>query len=142
MLLRHHTLRPSHTHTLKRVLRCVAVCCSALQCVETCVHHTLTSQLACYCDITHCNTLQHTATHCNTLQHTATCNSHDIATSHTHVTHSHVGTCVAVCCSVLQCVAVCCSVLQCVATCVHHTLTSRLTCYCNITHSRHHTLTQ
>ena len=25
------------------------------------------------------------------------------------------GSCVAVCCSVLQCVAVCCSVLQCVA---------------------------
>ena len=27
------------------------------------------------------------------------------------------GTCVAVCCSVLQCVVVCCSVLQCVAVC-------------------------
>ena len=28
-----------------------------------------------------------------------------------------VGTCVAVCCSVLQCVAVCCSMLQCVVVC-------------------------
>jgi len=69
------------------LLQCVAVRCSALQCVAVWVdmdhvtnrssrswrdpyHNTLQHTA------THCNTLQHTATHCNTLQHTAThCNT-------------------------------------------------------------------
>jgi len=73
------------------VLRCVAACCSVLQCVSVCLElgilctrYTMSTLTATDCNnihtlqhiATHCNTLQHTATHCNILQHTTTpCNT-------------------------------------------------------------------
>ena len=68
--------------------KCVAVRCSALQCVAECV-------------AVRCSALQCVAVRCSALQCDAVCCS--------------ALQCVAVCCSALQCVAVCCSALQCVA---------------------------
>ena len=66
-----------------RVLQCVAVCCSVLQCVAV----LLQCVAVCY------SVLQCVAVRCSVLQCVAVCYS--------------VLQCVAVCCSVLQCVAVC-----------------------------------
>jgi len=57
-----------------------------------------TSVAACinFLDITHCNTLQHTATHCNTLQHTAThCNTLQHTATHCNtMQHTSVTACI------------------------------------------------
>jgi len=73
-----------------RVLQCVSVCCSVLQCAQ----HRSRSLLMCR-DMC---VLQCVAVCYSVLQCVTVCYS--------------VLQCVAVCCSVLQCVAVCCSVLQ------------------------------
>jgi len=87
------------------VLRCVAVCCSVLQCVAVCYVHPYTYvnpvfKALCAFLLEACEALLSS------------------------------NQCVAVCCSVLQCVAVCCSsVLQCVA--VHRTnLNNIYICIC------------
>ena len=98
-----------------RVLQCVAVCCSWLQCTPPAAHlcsHSSTSVNAVQSAVG-CRALQCAAVWCRVLQCVAVCRS--------------VSQCVVVCCSVLQCVAVgcsglqwvaaCCSVLQCVAVC-------------------------
>ena len=61
------------------MLRCVAVCCSALQYVASLyIFHTLQDTARQCKTLQHTaslyifKSLQHTATHCNTLQHTAT----------------------------------------------------------------------
>jgi len=63
-------------------LQCVAVCCSAPQCVAcrsrdcTTLQHTATQCNTLQRTVPRCHTLLHTATRCNTLQHTAThCNT-------------------------------------------------------------------
>jgi len=71
------------------VLRCVAVCCSVMQCVTARVVSAVGDFVAQVC----CGVLHCDAVCCGVLR------------------------CVAVCCSVLQCEAVCCSVLQYVAMC-------------------------
>ena len=66
---------------------------------------------------TRCNTLRHTASRFNSLQQTATHSVCDSTLQHKCNTPQNTfalqrniyGTCVAVCCIVLQCVAVCCS---------------------------------
>jgi len=77
------------------------VCCSVLQCVAAGgVHRVPGGRRGIY--FVHC--LQHTATHCNKLQHSTEYLERDLLFTY------QLGTCPAVCCSVLQCVAVCCSV--------------------------------
>jgi len=94
--------------------RCVAVRCSALQCVAECSSVLLCVAVRCsmpcrkrlfhlYCPAGTPGVLQSVAVCCRVLQCFAVCCS--------------VLQCVAVCCSVLQIVAVCCSVIQCVAVC-------------------------
>ena len=61
----------------QRFASCVAVFCSALQCVAVCCGDSVLLVCALETVRDNCrNTLQHTATHCNTLQHTAAhCNA-------------------------------------------------------------------
>ena len=78
-------------------MRCVAVCCSVLQCV------------ACVACVAVC---------CSVLKCVAVCYwgvSKTVFWSCNCVASCDVLQCVAVCYSALQCIAVCCSVLQCVA---------------------------
>ena len=82
----------SLTHLVElhmKVMQCVAVCCSVLQCV---VIATLLAHLVEH----HKKVLQCVAVYCSVLQCIAVCCSE----------RSRVLQCVAVCCSVLQCVAV------------------------------------
>ena len=95
-----------------RVLQCVAVRCSVLQCVSisdlfcsvfqylTFFGVLLVPNTLHHIAATHCITLQHTATHCNTLQYTAT---HRCNTRHHTVTH---------CNTQLQLTATHCNILQ------------------------------
>jgi len=80
----------------QRTRKCVAVCCSVLQCVAV-----------------SCCESQWAAVSCSVLQCVAVASCESL-----HVRgHVRVLQCVAVCCNVLQCVAVSCSVLQYVAVC-------------------------
>jgi len=72
----------------KRLLQCVAVCCSVLQCVAVCS-----------------SMLQGIAVFCTRSVWVSVC---------THMCVAVCWQCIAVCCSVLQCATVCYSVLQCV----------------------------
>ena len=87
----------------RRMLQCVAVCCSVLQCVAVC------------CGVLHC-----VAVCCSVIQRWDTSCVNVTAARNCVVTFQverSVLQCVAVCCDVVQCVAVYCSVLQCVAVC-------------------------
>ena len=102
------------------MLRCVAVCCSVLQCVVLCIFPHLADNF----EFTHCNTLQHTATrlqhtgqkpsatHCNRLQRRGVGDSargHGVASvMRSQHTATH--------CSTLQHSDVLCNTLQCTAT--------------------------
>jgi len=114
------------TLRLNQVLRCVAVCCSVLQCVAVCCGN--------FCILDVVSTLlpqPGVAVRCSALQHiaaiSASWKSFPLFVS---TMCCSVLQCIAVCCGnfcimdvvstlrlnqVLHCVAVCCSVLQCVA---------------------------
>jgi len=110
----------TYTHSIldlwRICLQCVAVCCSALQCVAvneyTCLHTRIAflthGQMKNFFAI--CSTLQCIAVRCSMLQ---SMNTH----IYIHAWHSwHMGNWV---CSALQCVAACCSVLHQISTHVH-----------------------
>jgi len=112
------------------VLQCVAVCCSVLQCIETCytvsrmtltycMSGCATSTRTLQCGVVCCSVLQCVAVCYSVLQCVAVCcRAKYLPRVRVCYFHLHVAVwcsmlqCVAVCCSVLQCVAVCCSVLQ------------------------------
>ena len=107
----------------QRFASCVAVFCSALQCVAVCCGDSVL--LVCALETvrdncrntlqhtaTHCNTLQHSATHCNTLQHTA---AHCSTLEHT-ATHFNTLQHTAKQCNTLQHTATHCNTLQHTAT--------------------------
>ena len=109
-----------YLHMPGRVVQCIAVSCSVLQCVAVFLHCvavccSMLQRVPLCRNVLQCvalsysvmqfvaNVLQYVAVCCSELQCMAVCCS--------------VLQCVAVCYSVLQCAAVCCSVLQCVAVC-------------------------
>jgi len=122
--------------TQSRVLQCVAVCCSVLQCVLitrwSLAHTSLGSWLKAVC----CSVLQCVAVCCSVLQCVAVCADHEMK-SRAYVirivTRSRVLQCV--CWSVLKCVAVCCSVCW-SRDQVSHTLQHTAT-HCNWTRQTH-----
>ena len=94
-------------------MRCIAVCCSVLQCVAPCVAvccSVLQTLLQCvaHCVAVCCIVLSHELLQEVSMQYVAVCCS--------VLQCVVVLQCVAVCCSVLHCVAVCCTVLHCVLT--------------------------
>ena len=76
-----------------RVLRCVAVCCSVLQCVAGWSVDRITYKWV----------LQCVAMCCSVSQCIAVCCSLKCLSYHTYISEACVFQCVAVCCSVLQC---------------------------------------
>ena len=120
------------------MLRCVAVCCSVLQCVPTalsfCIHTLFITALRPYhmwlvdlicvlqCVAVCCSVLQCVAVCCSVSQCVAVCCSVSLQPFYSAYTpslllHTRSNTWLVDCICVLPCVAVCCSVLQCVAVC-------------------------
>ena len=94
--------------------KCVAGCCSVLQCdaAQCLLLDSLLYIVACKCVVVCCSVLQRVAVCCSVLQR----NVYRLSLS-SMLLPARVLQCVAVRCSLLQCDAVCCSVLQCVAVC-------------------------
>jgi len=107
-------LQEASVHIWTALRKCVAVCCSVLQCAVGVVVCRIASQCVhmwmalCKC----------VAVGCSVLQSAAVSRCVYAYGMHFVSVLLCVAACCIVCCRVLQCVAVCCSVLQHVAMCV------------------------
>jgi len=93
------------------VLQCVAVCCSVLQCAAPQQKYSIRPYVAVRCSVMQCG-----AVCWSVLQCIAVCCSVLHLTRDTRCISTAILD-AAVCCSTVQCGAMCCSVLQCVAVC-------------------------
>ena len=106
----------------ERMLQCVAVCCSVLQCDTVCWCCSVLQCVAICCNVflgirIGSSSMLHGKRNRNKRTHGQTGGRSSAPVMQRVAECRSVLQCVAVRCSAWQCVAVCCSVLQCVAVC-------------------------